>query len=81
MLPQARQQFEALGDLRGVGTTQAWLAHTYSMIDDLPHAMAFWRERSTPFRGAGAAHHTAEVLVAVGDFHVSNADSALAGEA
>ncbi|MET8352476.1 MULTISPECIES: BTAD domain-containing putative transcriptional regulator [unclassified Micromonospora] len=81
MFVEARRQFEALGDLHGVGTTQAWLAHTYSMIDDLPHAMATWQQAIATFRGARAPHHTAEVLVAIGDFHSANGDPALAGQA
>ncbi|MEH0841245.1 BTAD domain-containing putative transcriptional regulator [Micromonospora sp. CPCC 205711] len=81
MFIEARRQFEVLGDLHGVGTTQAWLAHTYSMIDDLPHAMASWQQAIDTFRGARATHHTAEVLVAIGDFHSANGDPALAGQA
>ncbi|RLP94572.1 BTAD domain-containing putative transcriptional regulator [Micromonospora sp. CV4] len=81
MFVEARRQFEALGDLHGLGTTQTWLAHTYSMIDDLPHAMATWQQAIDTFRGARAPHHTAEVLVAIGDFHSANGDPALAGRA
>ncbi|MEV4540400.1 AfsR/SARP family transcriptional regulator [Micromonospora echinaurantiaca] len=81
MFVEARRQFEALGDLHGMGTTQAWLAHTYSMIDDLPHAMAIWQQAIDTFRGAQATHHTAEVLVSIGDFHSANGDPALAGQA
>ena len=81
MFVEARRQFEALGDLHGVGTTQAWLAHTYSMIDDLPHAMAIWQQAIDTFRAARATHHTAEVLVSIGDFHSANGDPALAGQA
>lgn len=81
MFVEARRQFEALGDLHGVGTSQAWLAHTYSMIDDLPHAMAIWQQAVDTFRGARAPHHTAEVLVSIGDFHSANGDPALAGQA
>ncbi|MBQ0901603.1 BTAD domain-containing putative transcriptional regulator [Micromonospora sp. U21] len=81
MFVEARRQFEALGDLHGVGTTQTWLAHTYSMIDDLPHAMATWQQAIDTFRGARAPHHTAEVLVSIGDFHSANGDPALAGQA
>ncbi|MFC0505391.1 AfsR/SARP family transcriptional regulator [Micromonospora costi] len=81
MFVEARRQFESLGDLHGVGTTQAWLAHTYSMIDDLPHAMATWQEAIATFRDARAPHHTAEVLVSVGDFHSANGDPVLARRA
>lgn len=81
MFVEARRQFEALGDLHGVGTTQAWLAHTYSMIDDLRHAMATWQQAIDTFRGARAPHHTAEVLVSIGDFHSANGDPVLAGQA
>ncbi|WP_309233950.1 NB-ARC domain-containing protein [Micromonospora sp. ATA51] len=81
MFVEAWRQFEALGDLHGVGTTQAWLAHTYSMIDDLPHAMATWQQAIDTFRAARATHHTAEVLVSIGDFHSANGDPALAGQA
>ncbi|GAA4573114.1 BTAD domain-containing putative transcriptional regulator [Micromonospora coerulea] len=81
MFVEARRQFEALGDLHGVGTTQAWLAHAYSMIDDLPHAMATWQQAIDIFRTARATHHTAEVLVSIGDFHSANGDPALAGQA
>ncbi|MCM0674553.1 NB-ARC domain-containing protein, partial [Micromonospora phytophila] len=81
MFVEAQRQFEALGDLHGVGSTQAWLAHTYSMIDDLPHAMATWQQAIDTFRGARATHHTAEVLVSIGDFHSGNGDPALAGQA
>ncbi|MFC4022052.1 BTAD domain-containing putative transcriptional regulator [Micromonospora sp. GCM10011542] len=81
MFVEARRQFEAIGDLHGLGTTQAWLAHTYSMIDDLPHAMAVWQQAIDTFRGARATHHTAEVLVAIGDFHSANGDPVLAGRA
>lgn len=81
MFAQAQRQFEVLGDLHGVGTTQAWMAHTYSMIDDLPHAMAIWEQALDTFRGAGAAHHTAEVLVAVGDVHAGNGEAGLARRA
>ncbi|MEH1058304.1 BTAD domain-containing putative transcriptional regulator [Micromonospora sp. CPCC 206171] len=81
MFVEARRQFEALGDLYGMGTTQAWLAHTYSMIDDVPHAMATWQQAIDIFRDARATHHTAEVLVAIGDFHSADGDPALAGQA
>ncbi|SCG79885.1 DNA-binding transcriptional activator of the SARP family [Micromonospora echinaurantiaca] len=81
MFVEARRQFEVLGDLHGMGTTQAWLAHTYSMIDDLPHALAIWQQAIDTFRGAQATHHTAEVLVSIGDFHSANGDPALAGQA
>ncbi|WP_088963095.1 AfsR/SARP family transcriptional regulator [Micromonospora purpureochromogenes] len=81
MFVEARRQFEALGDLHGMGTTQAWLAHTYSMIDDLPHAMATWQQAIDIFRDARATHHTAEVLVSIGDFHSANGDPVLAGQA
>ncbi|MEU5790613.1 BTAD domain-containing putative transcriptional regulator [Micromonospora purpureochromogenes] len=81
MFVEARRQFEALGDLHGMGTTQAWLAHTYSMIDDVPHAMATWQQAIDTFRAARAAHHTAEVLVSIGDFHSANGDPVLAGQA
>ncbi|SCE72309.1 DNA-binding transcriptional activator of the SARP family [Micromonospora coriariae] len=81
MFVEAQRQFEALGDRHGVGTTQAWLAHTYSMIDDLPQALVIWQQALDTFRGARATHHTAEVLVAIGDFHSANGDPALAGKA
>ncbi|MFF4875369.1 BTAD domain-containing putative transcriptional regulator [Micromonospora sp. NPDC000668] len=81
MFIEARRQFEALDDLHGVGTAQAWLAHTYSMIDNLPHAMATWQQAIDTFRNAWAAHHAAEVLVSIGDFHSANGDPALAGQA
>ncbi|MGS2613895.1 AfsR/SARP family transcriptional regulator [Micromonospora sp. LZ34] len=81
MFVEAWRQFEALGDLHGLGTTQAWLAHTYSMIDDLPHAMATWQQAIATFRDARAPHHTAEVLVSIGDFHSANGDPILAGQA
>ncbi|WP_377510612.1 AfsR/SARP family transcriptional regulator [Micromonospora vulcania] len=81
MFVEARRQFEILGDLHGVGTTQAWLAHTYSMINDLPHAMTTWQQAIDTFRAVRATHHIAEVLVSIGDFHSANGDPALAGRA
>ncbi|MEU8080025.1 BTAD domain-containing putative transcriptional regulator [Catellatospora citrea] len=81
MFVRAQRQFEAIGDLHGVGTTQSWLAHTYSMIGDLPQALAVWRQAIDTFRGAGAAHHTAQVLVAVGDCHAAGGAAEPAGQA
>ncbi|MEV4655932.1 BTAD domain-containing putative transcriptional regulator [Micromonospora sp. NPDC049301] len=81
MFIEARRQFDALDDLHGVGTTQTWLAHTYSMIDNLPHAMATWQQAIDTFRDARAAHDAAEVLVSIGDFHSANGDPALARQA